>query len=281
MGRFQKRKIKAPSIDHIQKIIQDRLVSSLLDSQVCTTTIESAKTVTRQPKTCVWCDSQCLEESEGGVVCTDCAVLQPHQQILVRYNGFVDSNAPAWRRHNPGYSITIRHIYSRKVYFGELLRNVRGEKETGLTPEYIESIRAHTVDITPETWREGRGEVLIPILKKLKLTRFKSCRMSLAYTLSGRQVKACPLLGSDVDKLLELFVQVELVYKRIVARVAPTRKIFMNYPYLFGCLCLLIGKPEYYADVQFPANEKSTAVNGRIWRAVCVENKWPFQSLRF
>lgn len=219
--------------------------------------------VTLANKNCYNCGAheRHLVYTESDLVCGECAMVQPGQ--LFDYSEFTLTR-----------TLKKRHVYSRRVYFFELIRNIRGEKKTAVSAENYKKLKKRCKHIPDYVWRKTKANTLIPILKSMKLGRLKGSRCWLAFKLSRGIVKPTKILKKDYDRLAILFNQVEKVYKTAVQLVDPKRKIFMNYCYLYTCLVHYIGKPEYAEGVQLPKNSKSRVVQCKLWRAICVLNRW-------
>ena len=236
------------------------------------------KTATRvemQDSSCHNCgaDERFLEDTGEHVSCVQCAHVQ--QQIA----SFVEPTT-RWGMNSGRYRVK-KHRYERKIYFRELIRGIRGEKRATIADADYEKLKQSMSSVSGDQWRAGRGEIIVPHLKALKLTKFKASRLWLAFKLSKGICRPVKVLYKDFKSMLYLFHQVEEIYEKVQRRVAPKRKIFMNYPSVFACLCNLVGKPEYCLDLLLPEDEKSRCTQGRLWRAICAKKGWPWSELQF
>ena len=201
-------------------------------------------------------------------VCSLCGIVQSECQLVV--NPYCATS-----------SIVKKHIYSRSVYFRDLTRGLRGERQSEISKENWKRLKTSTAHLTPFTWKHKGLDLLVPILKTLKLSRYKHSRLWIAHRLSKGQCKPVTILKHHLDRILRMFTAVESVYKEVVKFAAPKRKIFMNYAYLFACLCNLCNVPHYTSDIQLPQNRESVNTQARLWRALCVRLHWRWNALTY
>ncbi len=256
MVKFNKRRWrKRPKISYpINIIIPDKKQESF----------QAKVKLTLQPMNCMYCGAheRYLIETVCSLVCEQCACEQPNRQLF-KVDHFNGSN-----------QIVKTHRYVKKVYFLEIIRGIRGEKRATMSSAQMKSLKLLTRDITPEQWRLQRLRILPPILKKLKLTKYKPSIAWIGFIVSRAQYKPVMIRKNDLNWMTQMFEKVQTCYKSIVKEVAPNRKIFMNYNYLFCCLAVLLNRLDYMKDVQLPKDERSRSVQGRIWRAICCHYGW-------
>jgi hypothetical protein len=166
-----------------------------------------------------------------------------------------------------------KHMYDRKVYFLDHLRALRGEKRCAISKQNLHRLRVACEHISKEQWRTHGGNTMIPVLKKLKLSKYTTSRTWLGYKIN-RHCFYSKIQKQDQDRLVYLFQVAERHYKPVREFVDPTRKIFMSYAYIIRALSLLIGKPYISDMVRLPKNQKSRYINGRLWRALCARIGW-------
>jgi hypothetical protein len=197
----------------------------------------------------------------GERVCSSCAVVQPGPVFDLQQ----------WLHTS---SLVRKHIYSRSVYFKELIRSIRGEKRA--TIKQVDYIRLQNacVHITPLEWKTQRSSILVPIMKKLKLGRYKVSKLWLAFKLSKGVCRPVPILGNHINTIMQDFNKVERAWPNVKEQLAPERKIFMNYAYLYSCLVERLNCPAYRLDVELPKNGKSRHIQSTLWRGLCCANKW-------
>jgi hypothetical protein len=160
------------------------------------------------------------------------------------------------------------------VYFLEIIRGLRGEKRATINRESYELLKLQFQNTTPEEWKSERLDLMNLPMKRLKLTKFKMSRAWLAFKISKGVFKPSSIRKRDLERIIIWFFHVEKAYQKVRSWVCPDRKIFMNYNYLFVCLCIMAGRVDYAVDVKLPANPKSRSVQARLWRALCCRLGW-------
>jgi len=207
-----------------------------------------------------------LEFDNESAVCVECACRQPALQCFMLAE-------PYNSRTSGGYSLIKKHLYEKKVYFRQVINDIRGERN-GKCPA--------DVQIKVAKQLHGIPPVLItPIiitsaLKQLKLTKYNCYRVQLARRLSGGMFQPVVVLHKHWRVFFHLFQKIEQVYPYIKKRVAPKRKIFFNYSYLFCRLSQLVGRPDYYQYVPRLGSVSARVIQGRLWRAVCARINLPW-----
>ena len=228
---------------------------------------------TKRQTTCHYCNAHERHIIHAGenLVCALCASVQKNELLY-------DTPLEKIKSSMTG-TIVKKHLYDRKVYFLEHLRCLRGEKQSMISTRDYERIENECKSISNDEWKNADNNIIVPILKKLKLTKYTSSRSWLSYKLSKRQFVQTKVLKRDQDRLCMLFMQIQQVYPEVRDMVDPKRKIFMHYGYLLHALTMIVGNHHICKGVKIPQNSKSLTVNGRLWRALCMKLGWKWFSV--
>lgn len=216
--------------------------------------------------TCLHCGaSNSLVFDSESAVCVECATrISSEQQFLV------PNNYP--NKHSGRFS-TKKHMYERLVYFKQIINDVRGER-SGHIPTTVEvKLKEKLIGvpyffITPQ--------LITSTLKRAKLSKYNYHRVNIASRLSQGSYKPVSIQHRHWRVFLYLFQRIERVYLAVRKRVAPQRKIFFNYSYLFTRFCQLVGRLDYCVDVPRLRGVSARVVQGRLWRAVCARINLPW-----
>jgi DNA-directed RNA polymerase subunit RPC12/RpoP len=206
-----------------------------------------------------------LEFDDESAVCVECASrILSHQVFLVPNN---------YLGKNNGRYTTKKHMYERLVYFKQIINDVRGERH-GRIPATIEAKLKERLTGVPCLFITPQFVTLT--LKRMKLSKYNYHRVNLATQFSGGYYKPSPVQHRHWRVFLYLFQRIERVYPAVCKKIAPKRKIFFNYSYLFTRFCQLVGRLDYCAHVPRLRGVSARVVQGRLWRAVCARINLPW-----
>jgi hypothetical protein len=162
-------------------------------------------------------------------------------------------------------------MYERHMYFRHIIHNLRGEGYSKI-PATVYTSLTEAMELVPAPL--VTPTVITYALKRLKMSKYNNVRVRLASKISNGYFKPIVMRKEHFNKFFSLFKQVERVYLRVRRRVCPKRKIFFNYPYLFKRFCQMLGCLHYCRDVTTLHSASARSIQGRLWRAVCVQLNW-------
>lgn len=195
--------------------------------------------------------------------CIECATVLPHTQVFRTPDVFSGPSARTVRWKT--------HMYERHVYFRQIINNLRGEGNAKIPVAMKDTIGQTLMAAPPHLITPT---IVTFALKRLKATKYNHARVRLAEKYSKGLYKAVRISKKHYNFFFRLFSQVERVYTNVRKRVCPKRKIFFNYGYLFRRLCQMLGCGHYCRDVPRLQSATANSVQGRLWRAVCVQLNW-------
>lgn len=202
---------------------------------------------------CVHCQGYLLM-IEDGMVCIECGVVD--LTATVRNEG---------EYHNYADRVAVRvkvHRYERLVHFKDYMSILCATKNIAILPGDLARLRVHV---------DGKDYQLSTIEKALKKEGLSKQYKKLRYCLLAKLSDWKPIVidASDYYELLRLFCRVEWVWKFHHNEIAPSRKVFLSYPFVFSKLAAMLPTPnDYTRDVQLLKSKKLLAIHEGYWKKV-------------
>lgn len=231
-----------------------------------TNTDQSSKVPVMDPDACPHCGAKnSFEFDSESATCVECAIRLPDMQNFIVPKEYSNRNS--------GRSLIRKHLYERLVYFKQIINDVRGER-TGCIPSTVETKLKERLEGIPHIFITPHFVTLT--LKRMRLSKYNCHRVDIARRYSGGLYKPAFVLHRHWRVFLYLFRRIEQVYPAVRKRVAPKRKIFFNYSYLFARFCQLVDRPDYCSAVPRLGSAYARVIQGRLWRAVCARINLPW-----
>lgn len=216
----------------------------------------------RNPDICPECSSagvQCVETNT--VVCPKCSTILHHQLLLNDMEHM--SHDTMKRLHRK----TV-HFYDRYTHFKDYVQRLTGTATYKLLPEDAKNLQA-TLNgfpaVTPKTVEHS--------LRKRKLTKkYLVHAVGIAKEL-GKHEPAY-IDGTNWTNLKLAFLRLSKYWHWNRKRVAPKRKSFLNYPFVFYQLAKNLGHPEWTKDVRMPKHYQTLLTLRKIWFTIAKELGW-------
>lgn len=160
-----------------------------------------------------------------------------------------------------------KHLYKRLCHFKEYVQLLMGNYKCNMTDQEEKDLLAILDgNVTPNTVVAG--------LKKLNLNKkYRKHKECIARKLGGYQLFKMnnPMIWRE---MIRRFIRVEHVWKYHGKEIAPKRKIFLSYPFVFWQLCHQLGYPEWTQDVVLLKNKKAKTKQFEYWTKVCGWTGW-------
>lgn len=186
------------------------------------------------------------------VVCTDCGLVTSDHLLLN------DTEHMSYDTMTRLHRKTI-HFYDRYTHFKDFVQRLVGTATCTLSLKDAESLRAVLVGypvIDPRTVEMA--------LRKLKLTKkYLVHIVSIARELGGHE--PVRIDGMDWYRLKKLFIRVSKYWRYNAKHVAPQRKSFPSYPFVFYQLAKNLDKPEWVKDVKLPKHYRTLLTLRKLW----------------
>jgi hypothetical protein len=217
-------------------------------------------TPTRQPNgQCPECGKNQVIVEEGRV-CVNCGLVDESAAISTR-----GEDQPFDRRCGPH---TKMHHYERLVHFMDYLRSLCATSPVNLDPSTISDLRAITSgkDVSPESVLAAMKQLSVPKRHRKRL-------YSLCSLLGDGHFVPVDICPDDKAKLIVLFNRAEKTWRHNKTRMAPGRKVFLNYGFLFERFCGMIGKPEYSIHVKPTKHARLKRRQQKQWQRIVQEMK--------
>lgn len=225
------------------------------------------ESTTKTQTTCLSCRSTDFAEDvvQNVVVCRNCGLVSEHTLLKSDFAHCSISRARHIQR-------TYKHIYKRIVHFKTFVQHLAGNFKCPMTSEEENDLR-HILNGHPIT-----PNAVVVALKKLKLNKkLRKHKYQIARKLGGYKL----MLFNDAltwHHMLKMFIRLEGVWRYHGKRIAPGRKIFLSYPFIFYQFCHLMNKREWLQDVQLLKNKKALTLQYAYWDEVCKITGWtPFK----
>ena len=216
----------------------------------------------QNPDICPECSSagvQCVETNT--VVCPKCSTVLHHQLLLNDTEHMCHDSIKRLHRK------TV-HFYDRYTHFKDYVQRLTGTATYKLAPEDAKNLQA-TLNgfptVTPKTVEHA--------LRKRKLTKkYLVYAVGIARELGNH--KPARIDGTDWTNLKLAFLRLSKYWHWNRKRVAPKRKSFLNYPFVFYQLAKNLGHPEWTKDVRMPKHYQTLLTLRQIWFTVAKELGW-------
>ena len=205
-------------------------------------------TETRNPYQCRECGGDMLMVEEGAA-CLVCGLLDAEMAISVRGEDL----SYADRRNPPRV-----HRYSRLVHMKDYLNSLCGLTRNVLSGPQLATLLAAIdgEDYSPRNVLRG--------LRRLGIQKRHRKRVfTLSRLLGGFvPVEICP---GDLVEIYKRFLRVELAWNHHHREIAPGRRVFFNYGFVFQQIVVAMGKPHYARDVQTMKNTRLRRRQTKQW----------------
>ena len=216
----------------------------------------------RNPDICPECSSagvQCVETNT--VVCPKCSTILHHQLLLNDIEHM--SHDTMKRLHRK----TV-HFYDRYTHFKDYVQRLTGTATYKLLPEDAKNLQA-TLNgfpaVTPKTVEHS--------LRRRKLTK-KYLVYAVGIARELGKYKPAYIDGTNWTNLKLAFLRLSKYWHWNRKRVAPKRKSFLNYPFVFYQLAKNLGHPEWTKDVRMPKHYQTLLTLRKIWFTIAKELGW-------
>ena len=167
-----------------------------------------------------------------------------------------------------GYKV---HLYSRFVNFKDLLRRIQGLNQCQMLPADRDKLAvavpqvAGTMPVTPV--------IICAALKHIGLLdKHRRHKERLAIDFGWKPL--ITLTHDEYHSLCRLYIQVDRAWTATKhRRTADTRKVFLNYPFVYDQLCVLINAPHLRVVPQLKS-KKLLDKQHAYWKKVLKFLKW-------
>ena len=210
-------------------------------------------------ETCQSCGSGCVQDVINSiVVCLGCGLVKEDKLLLC------DTKHTNIERMKSMTKQT-KHLYVRLVHYKDLVLRLSGNETCSVDPEDGKNMQALL---------DGQKNVITPTLveecmRKLKLNK-KYLRNKIYLARRFGKYRPAQIDGYDYYRMVKLFKRVERLWKYNHKTIAPGRKVFLNYPFLFFQLSHMVGRPDWTVDVCAPKGVATLRKLMVYWKRVCV-----------
>lgn len=193
---------------------------------------------------------------QGQHVCTNCGLIQ--QQVVFT----ADSAHSSMSRLMNTARVSI-HRYSRVVHFKTTIRLMQGDSRPQIPPETLSRMRAELDGNARPT-----VENVNVILRKLGLARkYRRHRFTLTVLLGAPDI---PLIDAQVIlTMLKMFRRLEYFWDYHHKTIAPGRKVFFSYRFIFYQFAHHLGHPELTGKHHLLKNNKLSRRLIEAYRRSC------------
>lgn len=211
----------------------------------------------KNPDLCSKCGSVCAVCAEtNSVTCTQCGLVNCVTFLGNDQDHMSFDQLSRLDRKHP-------HLYDRLVHFRNYIRRLMAEETVKVPLAHDQTLRA-ILDgfpcIDPRT-----VEVAI---KQTKLGKLYSPHCVQLARLLGNY-KPVQISGIDVYNLLQLFRRVSRHWHYYRKEIAPGRKSFLSYSFVFYQLAFNLGHSEWTHDVKLPRHTRTLWKQVAIWEKIC------------
>ena len=207
-----------------------------------------------------------LDVTNNIAVCQDCGTVA---EAVLLLNDAAHTTIPRLK----SIARQMPHIYSRLTHFRSYALQLAGnswyrlnEKDAGVLRRAIDGMvkqrkrKKNPPPITPDDMEA--------VLRKKKLTRkYLFHRISLARKFGGYQPERID--GGPWLYMYRLFKRLNVMWRYHAHWLAPRRKVFMNYPFVFFQLCHIVGKPNWCKDLRMIKGISTRNFHCVLWQRVC------------
>lgn len=155
------------------------------------------------------------------------------------------------------------HLYDRLVHFRNYIRRLMAEETLNVPDSHVQRLQAilsgfpcvdpRTVDMA---------------CKKAKLSKlYTPHRVQLARLLGS--YKPVQITGLDVYNLIQVFRRVSRQWHFHRKEIAPGRKSFLSYSFVFYQLAFNLGHADWTQDVKLPRHTRTLWKQVAIWEKMC------------
>jgi len=214
---------------------------------------------------CPQCQRMCvLDVTNNIVVCQECGLVVDTTVLLIDTGHTSYTRLKRIHRKRP-------HFYNPVTHFKDYVKQLTGMEHYRLLQKDEDDMRrilSGYTNITPNTVES--------VLRKLKLNKkyLKNC-VSLAVKFGGYE--PCRITGIDYYTALKMFVSLNKYWKWHKNELAPGRKSFMNYPFVFYQISKKLKREDWIQDVKLLKHKKSLDKQHEIWSRVCKHLKNQFE----
>lgn len=201
--------------------------------------------------TCVTCQGYMLKIDEGEV-CIECGIVDATSTIenIGTNCSYQDRIAPRYKTHR----------YERLVHFKDYMNMLLGSTLPRISEHVLKTIRLELDGDACSVEEVDRALTSLKLNKKHKKHRYW-----IAGQMYDEENQPVVIEAFDYYELLKLFCRVEWIWKFHHSEIAPTRKVFLSYPFVFYKLCHIMERPEYTRQVQLLKSPKLLAVHEHYW----------------
>ncbi len=206
---------------------------------------------------CQECMCQCVLDVINNIaVCQDCGTVTDSCLLLIDTGHTSYERLKRIHKKRP-------HFYNPLTHFRDYMKQLTGMEHFVLKKEDEQSLRRVLVgctDITPTLIEKKLREV------NLNKKYLRNC-VSLAVKFG--KYKPARIRGLDYIYAMKMFVSLTKYWKWHKHELAPGRKSFMNYPFVFRQISLNLGRTDWIDDVRTMKHKKSLKMQHDIWSRMC------------
>lgn len=214
---------------------------------------------------CTGCGADQLidDVAEGQVVCINCGLIL-YQGVFTADSAHCDMD-----RLMTGPRVHI-HRYSRIVHFRTTMRLMQGESSPVIEDELLLRMQAELDG--------GKDPITVEsvskMLRKLKISRkYRRHRWWIAAALGG---EILPVFDAEVVlPMLKMFRVLEYHWDRHKKEIAPGRKVFFSYRFIFHQFALALGRPDMTGPHHLLKSAKLAAYQKECYRRSCKYTNFP------
>lgn len=206
---------------------------------------------------CVVCNKACVVCAETNTVtCTSCGLVKCTTFVGNDQDHMSFEQLTRLDRKHP-------HLYDRVVHFRNYVRRLMAEETLKVPASHVKNLQAILSGfpcVDPRTVEIA--------CKRAKLSKLYSAhRIQLARLLGGHKPTRIDPMG--VYNLLKLFRRVSRHWHYYRKDIAPERKSFLSYSFVFYQLAFNLGHGDWTHDVKLPRHTRTLWKQMAIWEKLC------------
>ena len=214
---------------------------------------------------CTSCGSdQVIDDvPQGQYVCIMCGLIQQQG---------VFSGDPAHCSMDRLFNTARVHIhhYSRIVHFRTTIRLMQADSHPMIEADVLSCLR---LALNGKS-RPSVEDVMLVLRKEGLARKLRRHKFTLTVLLGGEQPKMID--AGIVFTMLKLFRRLEYFWNYHHEQVAPGRKVFLSYPFIFYQLAHQLGHPELTGDHHLLKNKKLSRFQFDSYERLCHFTGFPF-----
>ena len=216
--------------------------------------------------TCAACNvPKILDKPNASLVCPRCGVTSPFMAMDQSNMSFDDQMTCEFSSHC---------AYKRSNHFSELLNSLQGRESTVIPQHILDAVRAEFKKMRINTRSEITPDRVRDFLKKLRLNKWYEHKHAICNALNGTPA---PTLSPSLEATLkQMFVKIQKPFDQNYKKVAPDRKNFLSYSYVFHKFFQMLGEAELAQHFALLKSTHKLYQMDAIWRLICDDLGWKF-----